>query len=360
MTTSTAPLYPSILDESPVATDWIALHIFYSSNSNPLLDECVNPLVAQLREEGLIDGWFFIRYWMEGPHIRLRLHPRDPDDRAVVLARAQEAAETFIKTRPSLYKSDPSVLGTLYKDMFLMEYSEAEWEEKYGADDAMPMRESNTIAELPYEPEFVKYGGPRGVRLAEGHFEKSSDLVLRLVGTTNLHVRNVMFGLAVQLMTVSTLTFLPRPEDGVQFHEGYQTMWETTMLAKNSPTRDGFETNYQEMAADLHERLSSVRHAIESGHPETLPGFLGDWAVHLAQLRDRVLEATEAGDLVFPERIIEGDRLVTRDPAVTLRTMLVPFIHMTNNRLGVSIVEEVYLSHLIARYLDSLRDGAER
>lgn len=356
MTTSTAPQSPApaLLGEPPVAPDWIALHIFYSSNSNPLLEECVAPLIDSLRAEGLIDGWFFIRYWMEGPHIRLRLHPTDPDDRAVVLARAEHAAETFIKTRPSLYKSDPTVLGTLYKDMFLMEYTEAEWEARYGADGAMPMQESNTIAEYPYEPEYVKYGGPAGVALAEQHFERSSDTVLRLVATTNLHVRNVMFGLALQLMAVSTLTFLPRPEDGTRFHEGYQTMWETTMLAKDSPTRDGFETNYQEMAAQLGERLSAVRTAIESGRPETLPGFLGAWAVHLGELRDRVLAATEAGDLVFPERILDGDRVVTTDPAVTLRTMLVPFIHMTNNRLGVSIVEEVYLSHLLARYLESL------
>lgn len=354
MTTSTT-LDPATLDEPAVAQDWVALHIFYSSNSNPLLEECVQPLIDALREEGLIDGWFFIRYWMEGPHLRLRLHPRDPQDRAVVLARARHAAETFIKTRPSLYKSDPTVLGTLYKDMFLMEYSEADWEAKYGTDGAMPMQESNTVAEYPYEPEFVKYGGPHGVRLAEQHFEQSSDTVLRLVATTNLHVRNVMFGLALQLMAVSTLTFLPRPEDGTRFHEGYQTMWETTMLAKDSPTRDGFETNYQEMAGPLGERLSAVRSAIEAGRPESLPGFLGDWAVHMAQVRDRVLTATEAGELVFPERILEGDRRVTTDPEVTLRTMLVPFIHMTNNRLGVSIVEEVYLSHLLARHLESLR-----
>lgn len=369
MTTSTAPTStaasptaspdPGVLPaEPPVATDWIALHIFYSSNSNPLLEECVAPLIQELREEGLIDGWFFIRYWMEGPHIRLRLHPASPDDRDVVQARAEHAAQTFIKTRPSLYKSDPSVLGTLYKDMFLMEYTEQEWEEKYGADGAMPMQESNTIAEYPYEPEYVKYGGPAGVALAERHFEHSSDTVLQLVSTTNLHVRNVMFGLALQLMAVSTMTFLPAPEDGTRFHEGYQTMWETTMLAKDSPTRDGFEANYAQMADQLDERLSAVRAAIESGSPESLPGFLGTWAVHLAQLRDEVLAATAAGELIFPERVLEGDRVITTDPAVTLRTMLVPFIHMTNNRLGVSIVEEVYLSHLLARYLESLQADA--
>lgn len=352
---STAPLDPAALDEPPVATDWIALHIFYSSNSNPMLEECIAPLITRLREEGLIDRWFFIRYWMEGPHLRLRLHPTDPADRAVVLARAEDAAREFIKTRPALYKADPDVLDTLYKDMFLMEYSEADWEEKYGTDGAMPMQESNTLAEYPYEPEYLKYGGPRGIRLAEEHFEHSSDLVVRLVSSTNLHVRNVMFGLALQLMTVSTLTFLPRPEDGATFHDRYQTIWETTMLAQSSPTRDGFEANYQEMAEPLHERLSTVREALESGRPESLPGFLGEWAVHLAQLRDRLVRATEAGDIVLAEHYTEGDRVVASDPQATLYTMLVPFMHMTNNRLGVSIVEEVYLSHLLERYLESLQ-----
>lgn len=337
--------------EPVVDPEWIALHVFYSSNSNPLLEECVTSLVAELRQSGLIDRYFFIRYWLEGPHIRLRLHPARASERAIVLTRAQETIEGYIRSRPSLYRLDPELLGSLYREMFLMEYSEEEWNARYGEDGEIPLHESNTVIECDYEPEYVKYGGPVGVHIAEQHFEQSSDLVLQLIATTNVHVRNVMFGLAIQTMALTTATFLPDRDDAARFHERYQTMWETTLLSASTPTRDGFETNYLEMADQLADRLSTIDDAVHAGQADQLPGFLGAWGAHCRDLRRGIIHATEAGGLVFPDGFPTGERRVVTDPDRTLSTLLVPFIHMTNNRLGVSIVEEVYLSHLLARYL---------
>ena len=55
--------------------EWLSFHVFYAANSNPILVEGVTPVIRRLRAEGLIERWFFIRYWLEGPHVRLRVHP---------------------------------------------------------------------------------------------------------------------------------------------------------------------------------------------------------------------------------------------------------------------------------------------
>ncbi|CAM5695242.1 Lantibiotic biosynthesis protein OS=Streptomyces microflavus OX=1919 GN=Smic_30460 PE=4 SV=1 [Streptomyces microflavus] len=57
---------------------WQATHVFYAANPRPFLLHCVRPLVAELEADGLLAGYFFINYWLEGPHVRLRLKPSSP------------------------------------------------------------------------------------------------------------------------------------------------------------------------------------------------------------------------------------------------------------------------------------------
>ena len=54
---------------------WMAYHVFYGGNPEVLLEECLLPLAAQLEEEGLVRLSFYINYWLEGGHVRLRLLP---------------------------------------------------------------------------------------------------------------------------------------------------------------------------------------------------------------------------------------------------------------------------------------------
>ena len=169
--------------------DWVALHVFYASDSNPILVEAVRPLVEELRRDELIDRWFFIKYWMEGPHLRVRFRPVRPELRDEVTSRATAALEAFLARRPALYDTDIEGLGDIYKKMYVAEYGEQRFVEEYGVDGVMPFRPNNSVALLPYEQEFDRYGGPVGMELAEWHFEHSSDLVAKLLATSNTHVQ---------------------------------------------------------------------------------------------------------------------------------------------------------------------------
>ncbi|KPC81937.1 lantibiotic biosynthesis protein, partial [Streptomyces sp. NRRL WC-3753] len=80
---------------------WQATHVFYAANPRPFLLTCVRPLVAELEAEGLISGYFFINYWLEGPHVRLRLNPATPQAESEVRRRTEEAVDTFLRERPA-------------------------------------------------------------------------------------------------------------------------------------------------------------------------------------------------------------------------------------------------------------------
>lgn len=330
--------------------DWLSMHIFYTAGPNPLLAECVAPLVDRLRERGLVERWFFIRYWLEGPHTRLRLRPRVGADVAEVRALAEDAVSDFLRGRPAVYKVDPEYTADMYKQMFLSEYSEEEWNERYGPDGTMPIRPNNSFAYFPYEPEYNRYGGPAGVDLSEWHFEYSSDLVLTLVKSTNMHVRSVMFGLATQLMAVMTATFVPGPEQAAEFLAGYSSFWAALYRDTRTDWNSRFDAMYAEMAEPVRRRVGAICGAVWDGDSDALPGFAGGWAAHCARLRSRVVDLVDQRKLIFPLPDGSGPRRVT-DPDQTLQVLLGSYLHMTNNRLGVTPNDESYLSHVLRRGL---------
>src|SRR5262245_17361535 len=154
--------------------DWISMHVFYAANADPMLVDCVTPLLRDLRSRGLTQRHFFIKYWQEGPHIRLRFLPADGVDPAEIKAEAEAAIGEFLQRRPALYELDPESNSEVYKEMYVSEYGEQRWDEEYGPDGVMPFQPNNSFQYIAYEPEYDRYGGPDGIEVAEWHFEKSS------------------------------------------------------------------------------------------------------------------------------------------------------------------------------------------
>lgn len=332
--------------------EWVALHIFYSSNANPVVVDLIEPLVERLKNEALIRRYFFMRYWMDGPHIRLRLLPAAGVSREQVTETAIASIESFLKRRPALFSLDASALGDLYKDMYLAEYTVEQWNENYGEDGTMPLRDTNTVLAYEYEPEYAKYGGRHGIALAEWHFEFSSDLVASLLGELNVHVRTVLLGLSVQLMMVMAFTFLEDEDQVVEFLARYREMWQSSLGDQAESSRKRFDASYEEMSETLILRLGRIRAELDRADGQSdLAPFLETWRDHSRQLRDRVDAAASAGELVFPVSRGATETAPVQDPAVARQILLTSYIHMTNNRLGASLIDEAYLSHILLRAL---------
>jgi thiopeptide-type bacteriocin biosynthesis protein len=316
---------------------WLSFHVFYAANSNPMLAEGVGPVVRRLREEGLIQRWFFIRYWLEGPHVRLRVLPADGADADGIATRVREALEAMLARRPALYEADRDASAELFKRMYLAEYSEEKWNAEYGADGEMPYRANNSVHEIAYEQELDRYGGPAGMALSEWHFERSSDLVLRLLTTTNLHMRSVLLGQTVQLCMALCFAFLPDDAAVCAFLDNYRIFWETSYQEPSDEQHANFERSHARMSDRLRERLRRIRAAVHD--PDGVTGLERAWAEHCVLLRDRAADLARAGELTFRNGPVT-------DPAVALPILLSSYIHMTANRLGASILDEIYLAYI--------------
>lgn len=329
---------------------WQAYHVFYAASTRPFLLQCVRPLVAELTGDGLLAGHFFINYWLEGPHVRLRLLPSSPGAAAEVEARTTAAVEGFLRRRPALYEVKGGFLADLYNTLFELEYPGSERDQYVDGTGHMRLRPNNSFSREPYEPEYGKYGGPAGVELAEWHFQRSSDLVIDAAATMNLHLRTVLLGVSAQLMMTMSGCLLPEEPALLTFLDRYHAFWNSAFADTNFTAQDGYDRAYRSMDAALPRRFQEIRQAVAEPATERLPGFLRGWAEHCLELKDRVCALAARGDLVF--RSWDGTRdLPVTDSAQALPMLLSPFAHMTNNRLSVSVRDEAYLSYVLARAL---------
>lgn len=340
--------------------DWIAIHIFYASDSNPVLVECLRPLVRQLQRDSLIRRYFFIKYWMEGPHVRLRLLTTTPDYAEAVMAVAEPQITQFLKRRPALYEVDHESIRPHYKQMFIAEYGEAAWIQSYGEEGQMPFRPNNSHDVFPYEPEYGRYGGPEGVELAEWHFEHSSDVVLDLLGRANVHVRPVLLGLGAQLELPLLYTFLETDERVVEFLGNYMQFWQDTFGEDTSDRYPSFDRKYDRMATSLQDRVAQVRRIVFEGSLGGQTERERRWVEHIRELKLEVENLATAGKLRFSRASDPGggEPTVVDDIGTAASILLSSYVHMTNNRLGVSILDEIYLSYVLRKSILAMADGA--
>jgi hypothetical protein len=336
--------------------DWLGMHIYYASNSDPLLAECVWPMARDLRRHGLISRFFFIKYWLEGPHLRVRFLPRAGVGHDQIKLVIEPGVDRYLERRPALYDAGQADTDDLYRRMFLAEYSEERWNELYGAAGRMPFRPNNTYYYEPYEPEYDRYGGPDGVELSEWHFQQSSEIVLKLIETANVHVRTVLLGLSAQLTIGICYAFLGDDGAIADFLQQSRNFWQTSFAHFDGQDDGAFDRKYAKLSGPLSRRITDIRGRVRNH--DRVPGGPADaedeWIGHAQELRRRVEHLAQQGRLTFPGRQPGEGRMPVTDTASALRILLSSYVHMTNNRLGVGIPDEIYLSYMLER---TLRDA---
>ncbi|HYZ81846.1 MAG TPA: thiopeptide-type bacteriocin biosynthesis protein, partial [Solirubrobacteraceae bacterium] len=121
---------------------WLQANLYGAQGgADRVLVEHVGPLARRLREDGIVDRWFFIRYSDPGRHLRVRFHGRPQ----ALLAEALPALNEAL--RP------PLADGLLYR-----------------------------LSLDTYEREVERYGGLDGVELMEQVAEADSDAVIDILG----------------------------------------------------------------------------------------------------------------------------------------------------------------------------------
>lgn len=324
--------HPRVFPTRPaVATRWVSAHLYYHDALDDLLRSAVRPLAGELAAGGLIDGYFFVRYWQGGPHVRLRVLVRDQAEAQPVGRLIEARICRFFARRPSraVVRSEDYLRTAAWF---------AQHEFGPGTVDSAavePLQPNNTVRHVGYVPEEDRLGGPAGVAAFEPHFMDSSKLALELIAANLSEQRRT--GRALAMMLLGAAVVIPDPERLARyFRRSYRDWGARHAAGEGTRSEAGWQQSYDRQRAQLDDLARRLLDEARPGAGYRLDAISARWVASVSSLRNRLTEARLA-----------------------LAPLLFQCLHKHNNRLGITVAEETYLLFLLQRTLTEIAGGKD-
>lgn len=311
-----------------VERDWLSVYLFfdgwiYDGDCDGIALGVMEPFVRRCQAEGWIEQHFFIRYSEFGPHLRLRLYA-EPD----VLG-----GDVWPALVEHLRAHNPDVEVDARPESPLVPQRPA----------GQPARVTH-VARVAYEPETDRYGGPDALPVGERLFQASSDAAYQLLAKTGAE-RSSRLGKGLLSMVVLVHVFAGERERGAAFAQMYATNY-LRALAREEEGRgawlEAFDQGFSQQSDTLLEYVDAVWEAMDDG--DELSDTLDAWTAALRTTRDELRALLDAGKVRVAGNPAESWEQVVNGIAPS-------YVHMMNNRLGITLQEESYLGYLISRAL---------
>ncbi len=295
---------------------WRALHVHRYAEQDTFLADGLAPVLAPLRTSGALRRSFFLRYWQGGPHVRVRLL-LDPARADAVRADVADGLRDWLAATPG----DGFDVEQFQRDA---QPTLATLEDEATAAILPP----DTVREMPYEPELAKYGGPRGMAIAEEFFDHSSTIVLAtLPGVAGTSSRRLGAGFSTMLRGLRAAG--QGPADMAVFFAHYCVLWAPYVF-------DQFLDTWPEL-------LTARRPALLA-HTGRVLGAADDLDDPFSvALRGAVAAVRDAAGVVLPAVTLLGDGVQADRRR---QALLVSYLHTHNNRLGLTPEQEAFLGYL--------------
>jgi len=303
---------------------WRSIHLFLAdpAATDAFLLEVIAPQMAALRARGHLASWFYLRYWEQGPHIRLRVRHMPAGPYAQLLERLRGQLGQYVKAGHAW----PSA----YPDDMVFERSNVEAESRRW----LPQ---GAVREIAYEPELQRYGGEHALAISERLFAFSSALALQVIAATPTVDARRSRGL---LLTSVALAGATRDRASLlAFLQQMQVTWQAILGQVGS----------LQAAAKLVSPIQRARYLaliahLQDGGPAP-DGIASEWWAQLQQAIGAWCALAGRGLLLCP---LSGQAVLDA-PGRTraIAALLDSHIHMMNNRLGLSPEIEFWYAHLL-------------
>jgi len=294
------------------APEWLSrqLHFdgaLYGEQADRVLLSVVDPFIRRARAERLLTNWFFIRFGEAGTHIRLR-----------VLA-APEKTE-LLDAALSLIIDDECAAASAFASRRLVD-----------------------VRRDQYLPELERYGGEHAMRLSEEIFNCCSEAALDQLRKLNPTDQSARLAKALLSQLVLLHAFAGSREAARIVAGLYSTNCiRSSAATPRTEIREAFESGFEKQETFLSGVVHDVWNRLEIG--ESLLAELDTLRHRLLDLSGRLYALCEAGKVAYRGYTVTS-------PQMCVRTIVPSYIHMMNNRLGVSVIEEAFLAHVAARSL---------
>lgn len=181
---------------------WLNFHIYYHADRDRLLSEAVAPLLADLYRGGLLRRFYFVRYSLGGPHVRLRLET-SPFTASLVREMVESHLKRYFSVAPSL---KPLSIEQISRTTQMLVASDPNEHDQ-------AIYPDNCIISFAFAPEVNRYGGAELLTCSLDVFNFTSIEALRLVTRRRSQTRAQIFSSSIRALVRFSLVLAEGPED---------------------------------------------------------------------------------------------------------------------------------------------------
>lgn len=273
---------------------WCSAHLFYDGSLDVLLIKGVKPFIEQYEDS--IKSWFFIRYMEKGQHIRFRVLPK-------------VGQSDFLKIK----------IHTHFQFFFQQYPSKTQ---HYNTE-VFP---NHSIQFIDYHAEVERYGGDLGISIAELYFHKSSNFIIHYIDEQTDNEQSILTAMIMNLYLVLAYSTVEIPFIFQTIYENWRLYNEQQLNLSKKEIITQFESIYNQSAALINEIVGLIINENITATSE-IEGF--------DILKKEALETI----------ILLKNTTLTKPISEIIKS----YIHLNNNRLGISNFDESLIAYLILR-----------
>ncbi|MFK0264070.1 thiopeptide maturation pyridine synthase [Streptomyces angustmyceticus] len=356
----------------PTEVSWHSLHVHHHDEAAEpeLILGAVRPAFASVRT-WVRSAWFG-RHWRRGPHLRLNFSTDVSTWRDHVRPMVVDTVTAYLRSRPSTVRLDEAALAPVHERL-------AELEMETGP--LRPWVADNTVVERPYDHRLEVLGSLRAGELLTGFLADTTDLTFRMYE----HLRTAPLSvLALDLMWATAAAAAIPFEDGrAPIERGVLSLRshaDAFLSRTNDPAacRARFDERFRRQEAALGTRLRAVEAALSVPESTDAAGpdaaFVREWAQtvrrhqRIAQPLLASGEVSMGGAALAPRmptrqlsefhRLLMSDHghldFLTDDAWFASFRLVMNYLYLHLNRLGLAPVDRGLLCHLAARTVESV------
>lgn len=303
---------------------WHSIHLFLAdpAQADEFLLQVIAPEMAALRAGGQLESWFYIRYWEQGPHLRLRLQHVREAIYAPLQVRLHAQLQRYVRAGAQWPHA--------YPDDMVFERPEVDAE-------ARRWLPQGTVRAIAYQPELQRYGGVHALAVSERLFAFSSALALQVIEATPDADARRSRGLLLTSVALAAAT--PDRASLLAFLQQMQGTWQAILG----------EVGSLQAAAQLVSPIQRGHYLALIGHLQqggaAPQGIAREWWAQLQQASAAWRALAGRGLLQCP---LSGQVVIdVPGQARAIAALLDSHIHMMNNRLGLSPEIEFWYAHML-------------
>lgn len=302
-------------------SNWLCLYIYIRPPFKNLLVNCLLPIKEELEDRKLLNNFFFIIYYENGSHIRYRL-------------------SFFELEKLHEYKG-------LVSERILKFIEENGYENSSITDNFIHLGE--------YEPEYNRYGGLDGIKIAENIFNLSSITILKVMKKSITWNYNASIINAVKLNYIMLLNLTTSNQETLNFFVYNYYRW-VIFNDRKLAVRPLIKNLHAYYINYFMKKFNTIKHYlvpeltqlyVHNKNKQIVDENLNVWALNISEEALNIKSLISNNGFVFPEK--------RSDSFQQIWSIYDSYVHMNNNRLGIRNQDEAFVAFLIVESIKNMK-----